>query len=372
MLKPLARPWMVAILAGCSVLAGAIPEPGASPQERKAIEVCLASLPPNTQVAIALLHGDERRFLGAEMTREGLRFLDNRQRAFQIGSITKVFTATLFAQQVKKGNLRLDDPVQQHLPFRLKASERDGSTMTLQQLASHTSGIKHHQPPSLMTHAFFHGHSDEPWKDYDQTRFEAYLKEDLALAYKPGSHYFYSNLGMSLLGRVLCQRSGKTYETMLQEDLFGPLGMGSSTTDITRVKDRVVQGLDAKGNPMPNQDMKALAPCGGLFSTAEDLTLFLRAQFEPADPAIGLTQVPVFTLEVGYQVALGWHLVDWKQGWHMLNHNGGIGGYTASIFVDPKKRLAALVLSNITNDEGPGEKVRTLCRNLIRDLETQP
>lgn len=85
-----------------------------------------------------------------------------------------------------------------------------------------------------------------------------------------------------------------------------------------------------------------------------------------------MTQVPVFKIEEGYQVALGWHLVDWKQGWRMLNHNGGICGYTASLFVDPKRRLAALVLSNITNDEVPGEKVRTLCRDLIKDLETRP
>ena len=372
MLKSSVRPCIAALLAGWSLLAGAVPETDASPQERSAIETCLGSLPPRTQVAIALLRGNERRFLGAEKTPEGIRYLDNRQRAFQIGSITKVFTATLFAQQVKKGALGLEDPVQQHLPFRLKVSGQDGAAMTLKQLASHTSGIGHHQPPGLMTHAFFHGHTGEPWKDYDQGRFDGYLKQDLALASRPGSRYFYSNLGMSLLGRILCLRTSRTYEAMLQEDLFGPLGMRTSTTEITRIRDRLVEGLDARGKPMPNQDMNALAPCGGLFTTAEDLAIFLRAQFEPADAAITLTQVPVFTIEEGYRVALGWHLVDWKQGWRMLNHNGGIGGYTASLFVDSKNHCAALVLSNITNDEVPGEKVRQLCRDLIRGLESKP
>lgn len=104
------------------------------------------------------------------------------------------------------------------------------------------------------------------------------------MASKPGTRYLYSNLGMSLLGWILCLRTGRTYEAMLQEDLFGPMGMHRSTTDLTRVRDCVIEGLDAKGKPMPNQAMKALAPCGGLFTTAEDLARFLRDQFEQPLP----------------------------------------------------------------------------------------
>jgi CubicO group peptidase (beta-lactamase class C family) len=361
--------FVVGVLVGVrSVSAGEAPAVP-TPEERAAIEKCLAPMPPHVQVAIALVDGDSVRFLGVERTEQGSRLVDNRGAAFQIGSMTKVFTATLFAQQVVKGTLRLDDAVQSRLPFKLKVSGRDGAEMTLAQLASHTSGIAHHQPPGLGVHAFFHGHSDEPWKDYDQARFETYLKEDLALAHKPGSRYLYSNLGMSLLGKIVGLRTGQSYEAMLEEGIFRPLDMRGSTTEIAKVRDRVVPGLKSTGKLFPNQDMAALTPAGGIFTCAEDLARFARAQFDPAEPAIAMTHQPVFTIEQGYHVALGWHLVDRVQGWRWLNHNGGIGGYTTTLNVDPKNRCAALVLSNVMNDDVPGEEVRALGRVLLKQLE---
>jgi CubicO group peptidase (beta-lactamase class C family) len=362
---------VAAVIVGVRLLPAGEAPTIPTPEERAAIEKCLLTMPPQVQVASALVRGDSVRFLGVERTPAGSRLVDNRLAVFQIGSMTKVFTATLFAQQVVKGTLRLDDTVQSRLPFKLKASGRDGAEMTLGELASHTSGIAHHQPPGLGFHAFFHGHSDEPWKDYDQARFEAYLKEDLALAHKPGTGYLYSNIGMSLLGKIVGLSTGKSYEVMLEEGIFRPLDMCGSSTQIAKVRDRVVLGLKANGKPFPNQDMAALTPAGGIFTCAEDLARFARAQFDPAEPAIALTQKPVFTIEEGYSVALGWHLVEWRQGWRWLNHNGGIGGYTSTLNVDPKNRLAVLVLCNVMNDDVPGEKVRVLGRELLKQLEAK-
>ncbi len=367
------RFWAVAALAaaplGTSILAAADPPTVPTHAERAAIDACLAPMPARVQLAVALVDGDTVRFLGVERTPEGSRLVDNRGAVFQIGSMTKVFTATLFADEVQRGELALDDTVQSRLPFRLAVSGRDGVEMTLRQLASHTSGIAHHQPPRLGFHAFVHRHADEPWKDYDQARFDAYLKEDLALAHTPGTRYLYSNIGMSLLGKLVAIRTGRSYETLLQERIFGPLGMSGSTTEIGKVRDRVVVGLKANGRAFPNQDMAALTPSGGIFTCAEDLAKFARAQFDPAAPAIALTQTPVFTIEDGYLVALGWHVVDRTEGWRWLNHNGGIGGYTTTINVDAKNHRAALVLSNVMNDDVPGEKVRALGRALLKLLE---
>ncbi len=362
---------LAGVLACVPPFASAEPPSRPTADEQSAIEKCLAPMPPGAQVAVALVEGETVRFLGVERTAKGSRLVDNRGAAFQIGSMTKVFTATLFAKEVVKGTLRMDDTVQSRLPLKLKASGRDGVEMTLVQLASHTSGIAHHQPPGLGFHAFIHGHGDEPWKDYDQARFEAYLREDLALAHTPGSRYLYSNIGMSLLGKILSLRTGRSYETMLQEEIFGPLGMRSSTSEIAKVRSRVVVGLKANGKPFPNQDMAALTPSGGILTCAEDLARFARVQFDPAEAAIALTQAPVFTIEEGYRVALGWHIVDRAEGWRWLNHNGGIGGYTTTLNVDAKNRRAALVLCNVMNDEIPGERVRALGRELLKQIETR-
>jgi CubicO group peptidase (beta-lactamase class C family) len=340
--------------------------------ERGAMNTCLARMPVRVQVAVALVKGDAVRFLGAERTAEGVRLVENRSTVFQLGSITKVFTAMLFAQQVAEGTLRLEDTVASRLPFRLHVSSRGGVEMTLVQLASHTSGIAHHQPPGLGRHAWLHFHPKEPWRDYDRACFETYLRENLELASTPGTEYRYSNTGMSLLGLVLSMRTGKPYETMLQGRIFRPLGMQSSTTDFALVRDRVVPGLKVNGKPFPNQKMGALAPSGGIYTSAEDLARFARAQIDRTDAAIVLSQKPVFTIGEGEQVALGWHLYDWVQGWRTLNHNGAIGGYTATVNVDPANRCAVIVLSNVMNVGTYGEAVRALGRTLLKQLEPPP
>lgn len=357
------------VVVGAAVAAAQSVRNVPTPAERAAIETCLQKMPPRVQVAIALVKGDEVRFLGAERTETGTRPLDNRSAVFQIGSITKVFTATLLAQQVVKGTLRLEDPVTRYLPFKLKVSGRDGVEMTLGQLASHTSGVAHHQPPDMTRHALLHFHPNEPLRDYDRARFEAYLREDLELASIPGTRYFYSNIGMSLVGLVLSTTTGKPYETLLQEGIFGPLGLTGSTTDLARVRDHLVPGLKTNGKEYPNQDFAMLSPAGGIYTCAEDLARFARLQIERTDPAVALTQKVVFTMSEGEHVALGWHVYDWTAGWRTLNHNGGIGGYTSTMNVDTTNRCASIVLSNVMNEDNYGEAVRVLGRALLKQVE---
>jgi CubicO group peptidase (beta-lactamase class C family) len=355
-----------------AVASAQVPQTVPTADEKGAIDTCMARMPVGVQVAVAMVKGDEVRFLGVERTDAGVRAVENRSAVFQIGSITKVFTATLLAQQVTKGALKLGETVASRLPFKLKVSSRGGVEMTLVQLASHTSGIAHHQPPGMNRHALLHLHPNEPLRDYDRARFETYLKEDLELASTPGTEYRYSNLGMSLVGLILSIQSGKPYETMLQEGIFRPLGMQRSTTDLAVVRDHVVAGLKVNGKPFPNQDFAALAPCGGLYTSAEDLARFVRAQIDRTDPAIVLSQKLVFTISEGEYVALGWHLYDWVQGWRTLNHNGGIGGYTSTVNVDPTNRCAAIVLSNVMNEGDYGEAVRVLGRALLKQVEPPP
>ena len=337
-----------------------------SREEREAIDVCLRRMPAGIQVAIALVQGEEVRFLGAEQTGAGIRPVESRGAVFQIASITKVFTAALLAREVVKGNLSLDDPVAARVRVPLKVAGRDGVAMTLGHLASHTSGIAHHQPPWLGVRSWLRLHPKEPFKGYDRERFERYLARELTVKSTPGTAYHYSNMGMSLLGLAVSERAGKPYEALLQEEIFGPLGMQHSTTDFGRVRDRVVVGRKVNGTPFPNQDMEALTPSGGIFTTAEDMASFAAAVLAGTDPALELARRPVFTIADREQVALGWHVYTWREGWEILNHNGGIGGYTSTLNVDPVHRRAVVVLANVMNVGEHGEAVRVLGRSLLR------
>jgi CubicO group peptidase (beta-lactamase class C family) len=117
--------------------------------------------------------------------------------------------------------------------------------------------------------------------------------------------------------------------------------------------------------------MNALAPAGGILTSAEDFARFAQAQFEP-DPAIAMTQQPTFKIEENYFVGMGWHIIVRVNGERWLNHGGGMGGYTAIVNVNVRKRRAVIVLSNLGNAHELAENVSQLSRNLLTNLETVP
>jgi CubicO group peptidase (beta-lactamase class C family) len=336
-------------------------------QAQAVIEKYLLQLPEKVQVATALIRDNATDFVGAQRTQDGISIFDNRKAVFEIGSITKVFTATLLADAVEQGIIQLDAPVQEYLPFKLKMSGRDGAEITVKHLASHTSGMRH-QPPFLNLYAIFHGHPREPFKNYNKEQFERYLKRDMKLAFPPGTKYSYSNMGMSLVGYVLSLLANETFEELLQTKIFRPLGMDLSTTQVANAKEHVVAGWAAAKLPAPNWDMYALSPAGGIKTCAEDFARFIISQFS-TNPVNALTQTPTFNIDEGYHVGLGWHIIDRKSGECWLNHGGGMLGYTANVNVNVNKKCATIVLSNLGNANHWQSKIFELGRDLLVDLE---
>jgi CubicO group peptidase (beta-lactamase class C family) len=145
----------------------------------------------------------------------------------------------------------------------------------------------------------------------------------------------------------------------------------SSFSERAKVEARVFVGKLDEGERLPNWDMHALAPAGIVKTCAEDFANFARAQCSP-DPGAALTQKPVFKIEEGYWVGLGWHLIERKNGERWLNHGGGMGGYTAIINVNVRRKLAVIVLSNLGNAHELAENVSTLGRELLKGLEAAP
>jgi CubicO group peptidase (beta-lactamase class C family) len=343
-------------------------EPSTSVQSL--IEKYLLPLPEKVQLALALIRNNSVEFVGAERIQDGIRYLDNRTAVFEIGSITKVFTATLLAYAVKRGMVSLDTPVQEYLPFKLKVSGREGVPLTLKHLATHTSGIRH-QPPNINLYAFFHGHPRQPFRNYTEKRLEHYFRHELKLAFTPGEKYQYSNMGMSLVGYVLSDLAKKGYEELLQEELFQPLGMGLSTTEAANVSGHVVRGLEKTGIWAPNWDMYALSSAGGIKTCAEDFARFVLFQFS-SDPVVTMTHEPAFKIEDNYYVGLSWHIIDRANGERWLNHGGGMLGYSANVNINVRRKCATIVLSNLGNTQNWPVKSFELGRDLLVKLEELP
>jgi CubicO group peptidase (beta-lactamase class C family) len=200
---------------------------------------------------------------------------------FEIGSITKVFTSSLLADMVARGEVKLDDPVAKYLPKTVRVPSRNGKQITLLDLATQTSGLPR-LPGNLKP-------KDEanPYADYTVDQLYAFLSS-YELTRDPGSQYEYSNLGVGLLGHALALRGGKSYEDLLVDRILRPLRMDDTRITLSpSQKARLAPGHSVSGDIVPNWDLPTLAGAGALRSTANDLLKFLAANLDSTSKPLG-------------------------------------------------------------------------------------
>jgi serine-type D-Ala-D-Ala carboxypeptidase/endopeptidase len=263
---------------------------------------------------------------------------------FEIGSITKVFTTIVLADMTAKGELKLDDPAQNLLPSGVKMPSRDGKEITLYNLATHTSGLP--QIPSNMLDM----DESNPYAAYTPEKLYAFLN-GYELSKPVGGKSSYSNLGMGLLGHLLSLKAGKSYEELVLSRICAPLGMTSTRITLTREDyAHLAEGHDAGGKAVRNWDFDALAGCGALRSTADDMLRFLAANMglvdSPLLPAMRETHRKRESLGVeGMDIGLGWQIMT-LDSLRTVWHNGGTGGYRSFAGFSPDRGLGVVVLTN--------------------------
>ncbi len=337
---------------------------GVSAAQVADIDSVLSLYPNGTRVSIALIDDSTVTYYGAMRQNDTLKTVSLRDAVFEVGSISKVFTSAILAELVTRDRLQLDEPIAYHLDFELN----NGAGITFRQLASHTSGL-----PRLPSGFFMQSmlNMNNPYKNYDEEKLRSYMREDMELEQPPDSAYNYSNVGAGILGYVLTQIADKPYEQLLQEMVFKPYGMERSTADRSMVKEWVISGLNQQGNPTPNWDFDALAGAGAILSTAEDLSKFARANFNPANQVLRMQREKVFTVNDLIDLALGWHILKRKSGeqWHW--HNGGTGGYRSSFGIHVPSKRGVVVLSNISSGHNKSDAIDRLCFKLMESLKGQ-
>jgi len=267
----------------------------------------------------------------------------NGDTVFEIGSVTKVFTAMLLADMVARREVALDDPVGKYLPAGVKAPK-----VTLEQLATHTSGLP--RLPANMAPK----DGDNPYADYSV----AQLYEFLAVV-TPAAEpkYDYSNLGVGLLGHALARRAGTDYETLVRTRILAPLGMKSTSITLdAAMKEHLALGHDAEMKRAANWDIPTLAGAGALRSTANDMLTFIEAAMGVKKSPLAAPMASMLANrrplgDPGHEVALGWHVYTANDR-EIVWHNGGTGGYRSWAGFEPKSRTGVVVLSNASTGAG--------------------
>ncbi len=287
---------------------------------------------------------------GQRVVAYGTRGLDDKRpitadTVFDIGSITKLFTALLLADLATRGQVALDDPAAHYLPASVHLPERNARPITLVDLATHTSGLPL-RPGNLLSND-----PDNKYAGYTAELLYEYLAS-FQLTRDPGSQYEYSNVGYGLLGQALSHKLRLRYADAIQARITGPLGMRDTRIVVTRdMQARAAIGYSSQLAPVPHWEFGALESAGALRSTARDLMRLLGAQLGYRKTALhrALTSMLDARRPGGMApskfIALGWNIqvsgdreIAWK--------NGSVGGYRAFIGFDAKARVGVVALAN--------------------------
>lgn len=299
-------------------------------------------------LAVAIVHGEDTTWS------RGFGYADLERRApatantvFAVGSITKLFTATMLMQLRDAGKLRLDDPVQAYVPeIQVPRRHPGAPPITFRHLVTHTAGLP----------------KDAPLDYWLSREFPPAAEVIATLAetdqpYPPGTCWKYSNYGFALLGYTLARIAGQPWEDYLQTHILAPIGMTNSAARLTSTLlplaatgyHRPVAGWPPKS--LPHIDIGGIGFGGSLHSTVIDMARFIAEQFA-AEPRL----LPRSTIEEMQRVQ--WLNPDWRDGrgiaWGMhrselgtrLEHGGGVYGFTSKVLLSPADRIGVAVFTN--------------------------
>jgi serine-type D-Ala-D-Ala carboxypeptidase/endopeptidase len=267
---------------------------------------------------------------------------------FEIGSITKVFTALALMQLSEQKVLNLDDPIAKFLPPTIKTPEFNGKAITLLTLATHTSSLPR-LPDNLVP-----TDNQNPYADYTVDQLYSFLSS-YKLPRAIGKKYEYSNLGAGLLGHLLSSKAGLDYEALIAKQITQPLQMADTRIHLSPDQTtRFATGHDQRNRAVPHWDLPTLAGAGALRSTANDLLKFLAANLDLQSTPINASLQKTHTIQKqtdspNMAIALGWHLFNLK-GSEIICHEGGTGGFRSFVGFSKKQRLGVVVLGNSEND----------------------
>ncbi|MCK1544821.1 serine hydrolase [Bradyrhizobium sp. 179] len=266
----------------------------------------------------------------------------NENTIFEIGSITKLFTAMLLVDMANRSEVGLDEPVAELLPAGTRVPSRNGKVITLRDLASHYSGL-----PRVPTNLGREDHPDDPYACYTAEDLYQFLATH-ELIRTPGDTFEYSNLGVGLLGHSLVLRANaRDHETLIRSRILGPLRMDDTVIAIpSRLTDNVASGHDDSLDPVSNWNFDVLAAAGAFRSNVSDLLRFMDALCEGHSPISSMIG-PLTTPRSQGGLELGPPHPD---GGIAISHSGGTGGFRSFVRCIPEWKRGVAVLSNTCID----------------------
>ena len=350
----------------------------------------------NAAIVVGLIDPNGTQFYGyGNMSNANPTTVD-KDTIFAIGSITKVFTTILLADMVNRGLVNLDDPIEQYLPPSVKVPTYNGQKITLENLATHTSGLS--EFPSSHCVSNFNGTDDDDedsiqarlfFIECDKNYTFDQLYQDLSntiLIREPGLKFEYSTFGISLLGHILALKSGMSYDRLVEERILNVLGMNNTSIVLSDVqKSRLAIGhLNGQELPFWNTS-RPIAPAGGLHSSVADMLKFASANIGLIDTKINDAMKEshiiihdsrlgkAFSNNYTAYVSLGW-IIATDFGIQIVEHNGETAdGYNSFIALNTSEEKGIVIIASASSIDidvanivfGPRDDLSRLIWNLL-------
>ncbi len=274
---------------------------------------------------------------------------------FRLGSVSKMLTVAAVARLHEEGKLDLDAPIQRYVP----SFPDKGQPITARQLAGHLSGIRHYQPKD------YTGGRNIDFTHFDTILSSLNIFQDDPLVAPPGTRYFYSTFGYTLLSQVVESAAQQNFLDYLDERIFRHLKMAQTVADRPELiipnrtgfyeRNRDGQILNAQ-----YVDSSYKWAGGGFLSTAQDLVAFGSAHLQPGFFKAGTLEL-LFTpqrtadgKETG--VGIGWRIGRDAQNRRIIHHAGSINGGRAVLVIYPETGIVVALLSNLSQTPGAVEK----------------
>ncbi len=367
----LAAGWLATGIAALACAPGAEPEPA-----RSVPEVAAAAAAEVRRVIEEDGRGGAAFGIfvsGETVVAEGFGFADTEGRTparadhlYRIGSITKPVTAMAMLRLVHLEKARFGDPVTAFVPELAEVENPYSWTPgpSIFQLATMTAGLAR-EPRNLPRYLVG---APQDWLD---TALRAL--DEVSFEYEPGTRYQYSNIGYAMLGAAVDRAAGEPFMDHVRDNLLAPLGMDSSTFfPVPELEDRIAAGVTVKDDGSLDAETPARehagrgykVPNGALYSTVEDLGVFLRflvgTEGEPFDGVIpaafrqdNLTKAfSTGDLASGYGFGFMARRLEDADGdsFTAYGHGGSVAGYRAAAWIEPETDAAAILLRNVGGD----------------------
>ncbi|REE25605.1 CubicO group peptidase (beta-lactamase class C family) [Winogradskyella pacifica] len=308
----------------------------------------------NPSVALAYIEGENVTYFNYGNTEVKNGKPVDQNTVYEIGSISKVFTTIILADEILKGNINLSDPISKYLPKTVIVPQRKGKQITIKDLATHTSGLPR------MPDNFEPADYSNPFADYSTELLYQFLSS-YELLRDIGVQYEYSNLGMGLLGHILELHTGKTYEELVKTRITVPLGMKNTGIVLSdAMKAKLALGHNEQLEVVNNWNLNVLAGAGAIRSTTSDMVKFIRANTSTNNTSLSkamkLSHEIAFSDESeSFNIALGWHFANNNT---ITWHNGGTGGYRAFTgFLNDFSKGVVVLTNSVSTVDAVGMKL---------------